>query len=71
MKPENTKTVATYIQIAPYWDYMLDIAWVLFALLAAITPWDSIEFLKLCIVQIVVNLYFIYRSFAQRNWGAK
>ena len=71
MDSVKNKSAPIYVLISPYWDYIQDIAWVLFTLLAVITPWDSPEFLKLCAAQILLNLYLVARSYFQHKPGVK
>lgn len=71
MDTGKNKSTPIYVLISPYWDYIQDIAWVLFTLLAVITPWDSPAFLKLCAAQILLNLYLRYRAYSQHEQGVK
>nr|DAU29019.1 MAG TPA: hypothetical protein [Caudoviricetes sp.] len=71
MDTGKNKSTPIYVLISPYWDYIQDIAWVLFTLLAVITPWDSPAFLKLCAAQILLNLYLGARSYFQHKPGVK
>lgn len=71
MLPKNTKTVATYIQISPYWDLMQDTSWIIFVLMVSIVPLESTNFLKLCIAQIIITVYLRYRAYSQHKQGVK
>ena len=71
MDSGKDKSTPVYAVFAPYWDLMQDISWIIFVLMISIVALESTYFLKLCIAQIIINVYLRYKAYSQHKQGVK